>query len=172
MGAVIGHEITHGFDDQGRKMDGQGMLRDWWQKEDADKFKAQASMLGQQYAAIPLMGFGDLRINPDLTMGENIGDLGGIILALESYKLDKDTEPATILDGFTKEQRIFLGFGQVWRILAQPGYVQQAILTDPHSPGQVRAFAPLRNVDAWYEAFNIIPSDAFYIAPEQRVRIW
>jgi putative endopeptidase len=172
IGGVIGHEITHGFDDQGRKSDGDGVLRDWWTAEDAKKFEAQAARLGAQYEAIELPQAGQMRIIGKQTMGENIGDLGGILLGLEAYRLSLKGKPAPVLDGFTGDQRVFLGWGQVWRIMMRDDYLRQYIMTNSHSPGMIRAFAPLRNVDAWYEAFGVKEGDANYVKPEDRVRIW
>jgi len=170
---VIGHEITHGFDDQGRKSDGDGALRDWWAPEDAAKFEAQAAKLGAQYESVKFPQFPTpLHINGKATMGENIGDLGGILLALDAYKVSLKGQPAPVLDGFTGEQRVFLGWAQVWRTLTRDGALRQLIMTNPHSPGMVRAFAPLRNVDAWYEAFDVKEGDQNYVKPEDRVRIW
>jgi putative endopeptidase len=172
IGAVIGHEITHGFDDQGRKSDGTGMLRDWWSPEDAAKFEVQAAKYGAQFEAINLPQLPGSHIIGKLTMGENIGDLGGILMALDAYHLSLHGQPAPVIDGFTGDQRVFLGWAQVWRTLTRDDALRQLIATNPHSPGQVRAFAPLRNVDAWYEAFGVKEGDAEYIKPEDRVRIW
>ena len=172
IGSVIGHEITHGFDDQGRKSDGEGMLRDWWTAEDAAKFEAQAAKLGAQYEAVNFPKLPGLHIIGRLTMGENIGDLGGILLGLDAYKRSLNGQPAPVIDGFTGEQRVFLGWGQVWRTLMRDDALRQLLATNPHSPGTVRAFAPLRNVDAWYEAFDVKEGDANYVKPEDRVRIW
>ena len=172
IGGVIGHEITHGFDDQGRKSDGDGMLRDWWSAEDAAKFEAQAAKLGAQYEALNFPRLPGLHIIGRLTMGENIGDLGGILLGLDAYKRSLNGQPAPVIDGFTGEQRVFLGWGQVWRTLMRDDALRQLLATNPHSPGTVRAFAPLRNVDTWYTAFDVKEGDANYIKPEDRVRIW
>jgi putative endopeptidase len=172
IGAVIGHEITHGFDDQGRKSDGTGMLRDWWAPEDAAKFDVQAAKYGAQYEAINFPQLPGSHIIGKLTMGENIGDLGGILMALDAYHLSLHGQPAPVIDGFTGDQRVFLGWAQVWRTLTRDDALRQLIATNPHSPGQVRAFAPLRNVDAWYEAFGVKEGDAEYVKPEDRVRIW
>lgn len=172
IGGVIGHEITHGFDDQGRKSDGDGMLRDWWAPEDAAKFEAQATKLGAQYEAYKFPQLPGLHITARLTMGENIGDLGGILLGLDAYKRSLNGEPAPVMDGFTGEQRVFLGWAQVWRSLMRDDALRQYLATNTHSPGSIRAFAPLRNVDAWYEAFAVKEGDANYIKPEDRVRIW
>jgi putative endopeptidase len=172
IGGVIGHEITHGFDDQGRKSDGRGILRDWWTAEDAAKFEAQAAKLGAQYEAYTFPTLPDMRINGRVAMGENIGDLGGVLLGLEAYRNSLGGKPAPVIDGFTGEQRLFMGWTQVWRTLWRDDALRQQIINGPHSPGQIRAFAPLRNVDAWYEAFNVKPGDQLYVAPEDRVRIW
>jgi putative endopeptidase len=172
IGAVIGHEIIHGFDDQGRKSDGKGMLRDWWTKEDAAKFEAQAAKLGAQYESYDFANLPGVHINGKASMGENIGDLGGVTVALDAYHRSLDGKPAPVIDGFTGDQRFFLGWGQVWRTLMRDDALRQQLVGDPHSPGQIRAFAPLRNVDAWYDAFGITKGDAMYVAPEDRVRIW
>ncbi|HEY4583360.1 MAG TPA: M13-type metalloendopeptidase [Lysobacter sp.] len=172
IGGVIGHEIIHGFDDQGRKSDGKGYLRDWWTKEDAQKFEAQAARLGAQYESYEFPTLPGVRINGRASMGENIGDLGGITIALEAYHRSLAGKPAPVLDGFTGEQRVFLGWAQVWRTLFRDDALRQQLVGDPHSPGQIRAFAPLRNLDAWYTAFGITDKDPLWIPPEQRVRIW
>lgn len=172
IGGVIGHEIVHGFDDQGRKSDGAGVQRDWWQPEDAAKFEAQAAKLGAQYEAYEFPQLPGLKINGRNAMGENIGDLGGLTIALEAYRRSLGGEPAPVLDGFTGEQRFFLGWAQVWRTLWRDDALRQQLVNGTHSPGHIRAFAPLRNMDAWYAAFDVQPGDPLYIAPEDRVRIW
>ena len=172
IGAVIGHEITHGFDDQGRKSDGNGVLTDWWTPDDAAKFEAQAAKLGAQYEAFEFPNLPGSHIIGRMTMGENIADLGGILAALDAYHHSLGGKPAPTIDGFTGDQRVFLGWAQVWRSLSRDAALKQLLATDPHSPGQIRAFAPLRNVDAWYDAFDIKPGDKQYVPPEQRVRIW
>jgi putative endopeptidase len=172
IGGVIGHEITHGFDDQGRKSDGDGLLTDWWTKEDAAKFEAQAGRLGAQYEAFEFPQAPGSHIIGRMTMGENIADLGGVLLALDAYRLHLAGKPAPTIDGFTGEQRVFLGWAQVWRSLTRDAALKQQLATDPHSPGTIRAFAPLRNIDAWYDAFDVKPGDRNYVKPEERVRIW
>ncbi len=172
IGGVIGHEISHGFDDQGRKSDGEGILRDWWTAEDAAKFETQAARLGGQYEAFAFPTLPDMHINGRVAMGENIGDLGGVLLGLEAYRNSLHGKPAPVIDGFTGEQRLFMGWAQVWRTLWRDDALRQQIVNGPHSPGQIRAFAPLRNVDAWYGAFGIKEGDALYVKPEDRVRIW
>ena len=172
IGGVIGHEIIHGFDDQGRKSDGKGLLRDWWTAEDAAKFEAQASKLGAQYEAYTFPQLPGMHINGKVAMGENIGDLGGLTIALEAYRRSLGGKPAPVLDGYTGEQRLFMGWGQVWRTLWRDDALRQQLVNGTHSPGHIRAFAPLRNIDAWYEAFGITQNDPLWIAPEDRVRIW
>jgi putative endopeptidase len=172
IGGVIGHEISHGFDDQGRKSDGKGILRDWWKPEDAAKFEAQAAKLGAQYEAFDFPTLPGMHINGRVAMGENIGDLGGVTLALEAYRNLMTGKEAPVIDGFTGEQRLFMGWAQVWRTLWRDEALRQQIVNGPHSPGQIRAFAPLRNIDAWYNAFNVQPGDKNYVKPEDRVRIW
>jgi putative endopeptidase len=172
IGGVIGHEITHGFDDQGRKGDWAGVLRDWWQPEDAAKFEAQATRLGEQYAAYEFPTLPGMHINPRVAMGENIADLGGTHLGLEAYRNFLGGKPGPVLDGFTPEQRVFMAWAQVWRTLWRDDALRQQIVNGPHSPGQIRAFAPLRNTDEWYKAFNVQPGDKLYLPPEKRARIW
>ncbi|MBN8553143.1 MAG: peptidase M13 [Caulobacterales bacterium] len=170
IGGVIGHEIGHGFDDQGRKSDGTGALREWWTPEDETRFEAQTARLGAQYDSYEaLPGF---HVQGGLTMGENIGDLAGVTLALEAYHLSLDGQPAPVIDGTTGDQRIFYGWAQVWRAAMREARMQQMIATDPHSPTQFRVIGPLRNIDAWYEAFGVTPGNAYYLAPEDRVRLW
>ena len=172
IGGVIGHEIIHGFDDQGRKSDGQGLLRDWWTAEDAAKFEAQAAKLGAQYEAYEFPQLPGMHINGKVAMGENIGDLGGLTIALEAYRRSLDGQPAPVIDGFSGEQRFFMGWAQVWRTLWRDDALRQQLVNGTHSPGHIRAFAPLRNIDAWYDAFGVDAGDALWIAPEDRVRIW
>ncbi len=170
IGAVIGHEITHGFDDQGRKTDGDGVLRDWWTAEDAAKFTERAAVLGAQYSALsPIDG---ANVNGDLTMGENIADLGGLLLALDAYRMSLNGQPAPVLNGFTGDQRVFLGWAQVWRSNARDEYLRQQVTVDPHAPERYRAGVTPRNIDAWYAAFGVQPGDEQYLAPDTRARIW
>ncbi|KQN28815.1 peptidase M13 [Sphingomonas sp. Leaf38] len=172
IGGVIGHEISHGFDDQGRKSDGRGVLRDWWTAEDATKFEAQAARLGEQYEAYSFDGLPGIHINGRASMGENIGDLGGVLISLDAYHTSLGVKAAPVLGGFTGDQRFFLGWGQVWRTLFRDEALRQQLVSDPHSPGQIRAVNPLRNVDAWYAAWKIDPGQKQYLAPADRVRIW
>ena len=170
IGGVIGHEIIHGFDDQGRKIDATGAVRDWWTPEDAKRFEEQAKIFGAQYAAFEVVP--GAFINPDLTMGENIADLGGISIALDAYRASLGGKEAPSIDGLSGEQRVLLAWAQVWRAKAREASLRNQVATDPHSPAQYRAFAPLRNVDNWYAAFNVQPGDKLYIAPEKRARLW
>ncbi|HZF68949.1 MAG TPA: M13 family metallopeptidase [Gemmatirosa sp.] len=170
IGAVIGHEIGHGFDDQGRKSDGEGNLRDWWTAADAKAFDERAEKLGAQFAKLsPVEG---LYVNPKLTMGENIGDLSGLAQAYRAYRLSLGGKEAPVIGGFTGDQRFFLGFAQIWRTKMRDEALRQQLLSDPHSPGMYRAYVPLINNDAFQAAWNVKPGDKMYLPPEQRVRIW
>ena len=169
-GAVIGHELTHGFDDQGRKYDTEGKLRDWWAPADAKAFEARAAKLGAQYSAFePLPG---VHINGSLTMGENIADLGGLTLALEAYRTFLHGQPAPVRDGLTGEQRVFIGWAQVWRGKLRDDALRRQVVGDPHSPRRFRVNGVVRNIDAWYDLFDVKPGDKLYVAPADRVRIW
>jgi putative endopeptidase len=169
-GGIIGHELTHGFDDQGRKIDASGTLRDWWTKKDAETFKMRANMLGAQFSKYePLPR---VHVNGELTMGENIADLGGLTLTLDAYRASLKGQPAPVLDGFSGDQRVFLGWAQAWRGKVSDDYARKQLVSDPHSPRQYRAIGPTRNIDSWYEAFKVQPSDKMFVAPEQRARIW
>ena len=170
IGGVIGHEMTHGFDDQGRQFDGTGALADWWAPDDAAKFNAQAQRLGAQYSTFePLKG---AHVNGQLTMGENIADLGGLLIGLDAYHLSLKGSPPPVLNGLTGDQRVFLGWAQVWRGALREDALRRQLVTDPHSPEIARVNGVVRNIDAWYAAFDIKPGDALYVAPDQRVKIW
>ncbi len=169
-GGVIGHELTHGFDDEGRKIDAEGALRDWWTAGDAKAFEARAQKLGAQYSAFePLPG---VHINGELTMGENIADAGGLTLALDAYRASLHGKPAPVLDGFSGEQRVFLGWAQAWRGKLRDDAVRRQVVSDPHSPRQFRVNGVVRNIDAWYVLFAVKPGDKLYVAPDKRVHIW
>ncbi|RZV33805.1 MAG: peptidase M13 [Chromatiales bacterium] len=170
IGAVIGHEIGHGFDDKGSTFDGDGVLRNWWTDEDRAEFEERTSALIAQYNAF--MPFEDLAVNGEFTQGENIGDLGGITIGLLAYKMSLGGEEPPVIDGFTGLQRVFLGFGQVWRGITRDEALRQQIATDPHSPAIYRTNGPVRNVPEWYEAFNVTEGDALWLPPEDRVKIW
>lgn len=170
IGAVIGHEMGHGFDDQGRKSDGDGIQRDWWTEADAEAYTKRASKLSAQYSAFePLPGE---FLNGDLGLGENIGDLTGVTMAYDAYKKSLNGEEAPMIDGFTGDQRFFMAWAQVWAIKWREEALSQQIKNGPHSPGEFRANGIVRNIDAWYDAFDIGPDHDMYLAPEDRVKIW
>jgi putative endopeptidase len=170
IGGVIGHEMGHGFDDQGAKSDARGILRTWWSPADVNAFKKRTDSLARQYATFePLPG---IKVNGRLTLGENIGDLGGLTVAYEAYQLSLGDEPAPILDGYTGDQRLFLGWAQVWRSLYRDQALRNQVLTDPHSPPRYRVNGVVRNLDAWYRAFDVKEGDALYLPPARRVAIW
>jgi putative endopeptidase len=169
-GGVIGHELTHGFDDEGRKFDAQGKLADWWRPADAKTFEERAARLGAQYSAFePVPG---AHVNGQLTMGENIADLGGLTLALEAYHASLKGAPAPALDGWTGEQRVFLGWAQAWCGKSRDDAIRRTLVSDPHSPRVCRVNGVVRNIDAWYDAFGVKAGDKLYLAPADRVRIW
>jgi putative endopeptidase len=170
IGAVIGHEIGHGFDDQGREFDSSGRVRNWWTPETNAKFLAATKNLGAQYQTYcPLEG---ACVNGELTMGENIGDLGGLEMALTAYQLSLKGQPAPVLDGFTGDQRFFMAHTQLWRSKMRDDALRNLLLTNPHSPPGARGTWPERNMDAWYAAFDVKQGDKLYLEPAQRVRIW
>ena len=167
---MIGHELTHGFDDQGRKIDAKGALRDWWTADDASAFKARAEKLGKQYSSYePLPG---VHINGDLTMGENIADSGGLTLALAAYRASLGGKPAPVVDGYTGDQRVFLGWAQAWCGKYTDDAIKLQAVSDPHSYRKFRVNGPVVNMDAWYAAFDVKPGDTMYVAPKDRVHIW
>ncbi|MCX7548525.1 M13 family metallopeptidase [Xanthomarina sp. F1114] len=171
IGAVIGHEISHSFDDSGSRYDKDGNLNNWWTDKDLEQFEALGQQLADQYSAIEVLP--DVFINGKFTLGENIGDLGGVLAAYDALQLDfKENGRPEDIDGFTAEQRFFMSWATIWRIKMRDDALKTRIKTDPHSPGMNRAVQPLLNVDAFYEAFNIKEGDSMYIAPENRVRIW
>ncbi|MGE3763398.1 MAG: M13 family metallopeptidase [Kofleriaceae bacterium] len=175
IGAVIGHEISHGFDDEGSKYDAKGMLANWWTKEDADKFKTATEQLVAQYDAYCPFPAADGKpaqcVQGKLTLGENIADLAGLTVAYQAYKLSLGGKPAPIIDGMTGDQRFFLGWAQVWRRLYREQELKNRLFTDVHSPSEYRT-SVVRNLDAWYEAFKPATGDKLYLAPDKRVRIW
>jgi len=170
IGCVIGHEVSHGFDDSGRQFDGDGNLRDWWTAEDAAKFKQRADALAAQFDGYSVLD--NRHINGKLTLGENIGDLSGMAIALKAYKLSLGGKPAPEIDGFSGEQRFFFGWSQVWRRKYRDEELLKRLLTDPHSPSEFRSNGPTSNIDAFYDAFGVKPTDRMYRPPEQRVKIW
>jgi predicted metalloendopeptidase len=170
IGAVIGHEIGHGFDDQGRRFDGDGKLRDWWKPEDEAEFQKRAKLLIEQFNGFsPAPG---LKVNGELTLGENIGDLGGLSIAYQAYKLSLGGRQAPVVDGLTGDQRFFMGWAQAWRMKARDEYLQRQVLADPHAWAEFRANGPLSNIQAFYDAFGLKAGDKLFLAPDKRVKIW
>jgi predicted metalloendopeptidase len=170
IGAVIGHEISHGFDDQGSRSDGDGNLRNWFTENDLKEFKSRTDALAAQYSSYePVPG---TKINGRLTLGENIGDLSGLTIAYRAYQKSLDGKPAPVIAGFTGDQRFFLGFAQIWRSKAREEALRQQLLTDPHSPGQYRATVPLKNMPEFYAAFGVKQGDGMYLPADQRVKVW
>lgn len=170
IGAVIGHEIGHGFDDSGKRFDGDGVLRDWWTEEDAEKFDVRKNALAAQYDGYDAID--GLTINGQFTSGENIGDLGGLSIAYLAYKMSLNGEEAPIIDGWTGDQRFFMGWAQVWRSKARDEEIKRRLTVDPHSPPKFRANGAAVNVPAFYTAFDVKEGDGMYLAPEDRVKIW
>ena len=170
IGAVIGHEIGHGFDDTGSTFDGDGAMRNWWTEGDKEEFKKRTAALIAQYndfEALP-----DLKVNGEFTLGENIGDLGGLSIALKAYKMSLDGKEPSEMDGYTAEQRVFIGYAQAWRNKIRDEALRVQINTDPHSPAKFRVNGIVRNVPEFYTAFNIKETDSLYLASEERVKIW
>jgi putative endopeptidase len=170
IGAVIGHEMSHGFDDNGSKYDADGTLRNWWTEEDRTKFDAKTKALAQQYDAYTVQD--SIHVNGKLTLGENIGDLGGLNVAYEAFKMTEQGKSDKKIEGFTPDQRFFLSWAQVWRGNTLPQTEAQLIITDTHSPGQYRTIGAPVNMDAWYKAFGVKAGEKLYKKPEDRIRIW
>ena len=169
IGVVIGHEISHHFDDQGRKFDKFGKLADWWTAEDVKRFTCLTDKVVKQYGAYePLKGS---HVNGELTLGENMADLAGINVSFDAYHKSLAGKPAPVLDGFTGDQRFFLGFAQVWRTKYRDSALLQQITTNEHTPGHYRPNV-VRNLDAWYQAFDVKPGEALYLAPADRIKVW
>jgi putative endopeptidase len=170
IGAVMGHEIGHGFDDQGSKYNGMGVLQSWWTDDDRKAFEARTTNLGAQFDTYE--GLPGLHVNGKLTMGENIGDLSGLTIALQAYHFSLNGKDAPVLDGYTGDQRYFLGYAQVWREKNSDASMREQIIADPHSPAHFRVDGATRNVDAWYAAFDVKSGEKYYLPPDQRVHIW
>jgi putative endopeptidase len=170
IGAVIGHEIGHGFDDQGSTFDGDGVMRNWWTAKDQSEFKKRTNALIAQYSGFKV--FPDLNVNGDFTLGENIGDLGGLSIALKAYRTSLNGKPAPVMDGFTGEQRVFIGWGQVWLNKAREESLRNQVGTDPHSPAKFRVNGVVRNIPEFYTAFKVKATDSLYLASDKRVKIW
>ena len=170
IGAVIGHEMSHGYDDQGAKYDGDGVLRDWWTPEDFKAFKARTDALSAQfdsYEALP-----GLHVSGPNTLGEDIADLAGIEVALKAYHLSLNGQPAPVLDGYTGDQRFFLAYGQIWQYKMRDNALRTQVMSNEHAPGNFRVISVTRNTDAWYDAFGAQPGEKYYLAPDQRVHLW
>ncbi len=170
IGGVIGHEIGHGFDDQGSNFDGNGVMRNWWTEKDQSEFKKRTSALVAQYNDFKV--FPDLNVNGEFTLGENIGDLGGLSIALKAYHASLNGKPAPVMDGFTGVQRVFIGWAQGWLEKSNEEALRNIVGTDPHSPPEFRVNGVVRNIPEFYTAFNVKPGDSLYLAPEKRVKIW
>jgi putative endopeptidase len=170
IGAVIGHEMGHGFDDQGAKFDGEGNMRDWWTEQDLKEFASRGEALVAQYSGYQV--FDDLKVNGELTLGENIGDLSGVTIAYKAYQKSLNGKPAPVIDGLTGDQRFFIGFTQIWRTKMKEEAARNRVATDPHSPAEFRALGALSNMPEFYTTYDVKPGDAMYIAPEKRVKIW
>ena len=169
MGATIGHEISHGFDDQGRKYDATGAIRDWWTEKDAAAYEIEARKMVAQFDAFePLPG---VHINGELTLGENIADVAGLQASYDAYRASLNGREAPVIDGLTGDQRFFIAFAQSWKMKMRDEEMRQRIATDGHAPDQWRVYT-VRNIDAWYAAFDVQPTDALYLAPEARVHVW
>jgi putative endopeptidase len=170
IGAVIGHEISHGFDDQGSKYDGKGVFQDWWTKQDRANFDARTRALVQQYDAFePLPGLHVIGAN---TLGENIADNAGLAIALKAYHIALGGKPAPVLNGYTGDQRFFLSFGQVWRTKMRDSAIRTQTLSNEHTVPEFRVIGPTRNQDAWYDAFDVKPGETYYLPPVERVHLW
>jgi predicted metalloendopeptidase len=170
IGAVIGHEMGHGFDDQGRQFDGTGTMRDWWTGKDAEEYTARTARLVAQFGAYEVLP--GLKVNGELTLGENIGDLTGLVISYRAYKMSLGGKPAPVIDGLTGDQRFFMGWAQCWRSKAREDSLRQQVLSDVHAPAKVRANGPMGNIPEFYSAFGVKPGDTLYIEPAQRVKIW
>jgi predicted metalloendopeptidase len=170
IGSIIGHEFSHGFDDQGRKFDGDGRLRDWWTPTDAEQYTTRAKQLVGRYDGFrPLPNFS---VNGQLTLGENIADLAGLVMARRAWQLSLQGREPPVIDGFTGEQQLFIGYGIAHRGMDRPQRLQSLLLSDPHSPDQYRVTGVLPNLTGFYSAFGVGPADKMYLPPEQRVEIW
>lgn len=172
IGAVIGHEIGHGFDDQGSKYDGDGNLVNWWTEQDRKEFGTRTTELIAQYSSFEPKALPGKKVNGDFTIGENIGDLGGLAIALKAYKIATNGSEPPVLDGLTGLQRVFFGWAQVWRTKVRNEEAERRLATDPHSPPEFRCNGVIRNIDDFYEAFDVKEGDALFLGPDQRVKIW
>ncbi|MGK0474086.1 MAG: putative endopeptidase [Candidatus Azotimanducaceae bacterium] len=170
MGATIGHEMGHGFDDQGSKSDAKGVKRNWWIDDDRREFEARTKVLIEQFSGYePVEGY---FIDGDFTLGENIGDLGGLEVAHRAYQLSLNGEPAPVIDGYTGDQRFFLSYAQTMRTKRREELTLRLLKSGPHSPPKYRVNGVVRNMDAWYDAFDVKPDDALFLPEAQRASIW
>jgi putative endopeptidase len=172
IGAVIGHEIGHGFDDQGSRSDGDGNLVDWWTDPDRKQFQARTKMLIEQYNEFEPAQLPGQKVNGALTIGENIGDLGGLSISYKAYQRSLKGSPAPVIDGLSGDQRFFMGWGLAWRAKARDAYLARQLATNPHSPPEFRCNGVLRNLPEFYAAFDVKEGDKLWLPPERRVRIW
>ncbi len=170
IGAVIGHEMTHHFDDQGRRFDATGQLRDWWTPDDARQFEARTQRVVDQYSAATVLD--SLHLNGRLTLGENTADFGGLAIAYDAFKRTEEGRTNPTIDGYTAEQRFMMAFAQMWRTKFRDNALRLQVQTNPHSPGEFRALVPLSNFDPFYQAFNVQPGQRMYRAPADRARVW
>jgi putative endopeptidase len=172
IGSVIGHEIGHGFDDQGSKYDGDGNMVDWWVDSDRAAFEKLAAQLIEQFDELSPAATPDVHVNGAFTVGENIGDLSGLEISFKAYKYSLQGAEAPVIDGWTGDQRFFLAYAQAWRGKSRPEEIRRRIATDPHSPDEFRCNQIVRNLDAFYQAFDVKPTDQMWLDPSQRVKIW
>jgi endothelin-converting enzyme len=170
IGGVIGHEMGHGFDDQGRRYDAKGQLRDWWTAKDGEEFTRRAKGLVDQYSSMEALP--GLKVNGELTLGENIGDLTGVTISHRAYEMSLGGKPAPVMDGLTGDQRFFDGWVQAWRAKYRDDSLRQQVMTNPHAPDMMRGNGPLPNVDAFFRTFEVKEGDKMWLAPDKRVRIW
>jgi putative endopeptidase len=170
IGMVIGHEMTHGFDDEGAQYDKEGNLKNWWSKEDYDKFKAKGEEVINLYSSFVVLD--SLHVNGRLTQGENTADIGGIAIAYDAFKLTKEGQDTAKIDGLTPDQRFFLSFAQSWRKKVKDESLRQQVNTDPHSPGLYRVLGPLMNFTPFYTAFDVKEGDKMFVPEDKRIKIW
>jgi putative endopeptidase len=170
IGVVIGHEMTHGFDDQGRKYDKDGNMTDWWTAEDAERFEAKTKTLGAQYDAYSMLD--SLHVDGALTMGENIADLGGLSIAYDAYRMSLNGNKPNAIDGYTDDQRFFMGYAQVWRNNIRNKELMRRLKEDVHSPGEARVNVPIFNLDVFLSSFDVKEGDKLFIPEEERAYIW